>query len=80
MKKNTKAMVLAGITAALYVALTMISTLVILAVTSNVILSLGMVGMETGLLLVSAFLSLLVGFLAPIGLLLTAWRLGRKGE
>ena len=43
-------------------------------------LSLGMVGMETGLLLVSAFLSLLVGFLAPIGLLLTAWRLGRKGE
>ena len=43
-------------------------------------LSLGMVGMETGLLLVSAFLSLLVGFLAPIGLLLTAWRLGQKGE
>ena len=43
-------------------------------------LSLGMVGMETGLLLVSAFLSLLVGFLAPVGLLLTAWRLRRKGE
>ena len=43
-------------------------------------LSLGMVGMEMGLLLVSAFLSLLVGFLAPIGLLLTACRLGRKGE
>ena len=36
--------------------------------------------MKTGLLLVSAFLSLLVGFLAPIGLLLTAWRLGKKGE
>jgi len=36
--------------------------------------------METGLLLVSTFLSLLMGFLAPIGLLLAAWRLGRKGE
>ncbi|MBR2490942.1 MAG: hypothetical protein IKB65_05610 [Ruminiclostridium sp.] len=43
-------------------------------------LSLNMTMMETGLLLVSAFLSLLVGFLAPIGLLLTAWRLGKKGE
>ena len=36
--------------------------------------------METGLLLFSTFLSLLMGFLSPVGLLLTAWRLGRKGE
>ncbi|MBQ9852828.1 MAG: hypothetical protein IJO37_07945 [Ruminiclostridium sp.] len=43
-------------------------------------LSLNGTMMETGLLLVSTFLSLLMGFLAPIGLLLTAWRLGRKGE
>jgi hypothetical protein len=43
-------------------------------------LSLNGTMMETGLLLVSTFLSLLMGFLAPVGLLLTAWRLGRKGE
>ena len=35
--------------------------------------------METDLLLFSTFLSLLMGFLSPVGLLLTAWRLGRKG-
>ena len=43
-------------------------------------LSLNGTMMETGLLLVSTFLSLLMGFLAPVGLLLTAWRLGKKGE
>ena len=53
---------------------------VALVVLSMYSLSQGMVQLEIGLLLVSAFLSLLVGFLAPIGLLLTAWRLGRKGE
>ena len=53
---------------------------VALVVLSMYSLSQGMAQLGIGLLLVSAFLSLLVGFLAPIGLLLTAWRLGRKGE
>lgn len=43
-------------------------------------LSLNMAVMETGLLLFLIVLSQFMGFLAPIGLLLTAWRLGRKGE
>ena len=53
---------------------------VALVVLSMYSLSQGMAQLEVGLLLVSMVLSLLVGFLAPIGLLLTAWRLGRKGE
>ena len=43
-------------------------------------LSLNMAVMETGLLLFLIALSQFMDFLAPIGLLLTAWRLGRKGE
>ena len=53
---------------------------VALVVISMYSLSQGMAQLGIGLLLISAFLSLLVGFLAPIGLLLTAWRLGKKGE
>lgn len=37
-------------------------------------------GLEMGMLMVSIVLSQFMGFLAPIGLLLTAWRLGGKGE
>ena len=53
---------------------------VALVVISMYALSQGMVELGVSLLLVSAVLSQFVGFLAPVGLLLTAWRLGRKGE
>ena len=52
---------------------------VALVVISMYSLSQGVVTLEIGLLLVSMVLSQFVGFLAPIGLLLTAWRLGKKG-
>ena len=41
-------------------------------------LSLNMAVMETGLLLTLIVLSQFMDFLSPIGLLLTAWRLGKK--
>ncbi len=53
---------------------------VALVVISMYSLSQGMVTLEIGLLLVSTALAQFMDFLAPIGLLLTAWRLGRKGE
>ena len=42
-------------------------------------LSQNMAVMGNGILLTSIFLGQFMDFLAPIGLLLTAWRLGRKG-
>ena len=43
-------------------------------------LSLGGVVLSAGLVVFSFVLGEFMGFLSPVGLLLTAWRLGRKGE